>query len=264
MDIQKGKPERLTNEELALAVQAGKREELLTLWEQNSGLIAIKARRVLAATQSAGRADIDMDDLMQSAFLGLVQAVTLYNPAYRKSLTTLLDMTLRTAFAEATGYRTERKKHDPLNSAISINTPVSGKSDDSITLEDTLVADNDIEADLIAREEKKQLRLALNECLAGMLEVDRIAVKRYYLEGKSNSEISAELGCTDRQATDCRIQGLKILRKPYNADRLIPFLSDKALSIAYGCSGLQYFKNYGMSSTEAAVLEIERGNKHFK
>ena len=62
----------MTNEEMAARIQAGEKELLAPLWEQNRGLLYQRARRYEALGRLHG---LDCDDLMQCAFLALSKAV---------------------------------------------------------------------------------------------------------------------------------------------------------------------------------------------
>ena len=66
----------MTNEELAIKAKDGDADALLKLWEQNSGLTHIFARRKHDQLMANGNmCGVDMEDLTQAAFLALVRAV---------------------------------------------------------------------------------------------------------------------------------------------------------------------------------------------
>ena len=129
-----------TNEDIVAAIQSGDRDLLLVLWEQNRGLIYIKARRMMSVIRTCRRADIDMDDLMQAGFLGLSAAVERFDPSIGNKFLTVLDMTLQTAFANETGYRTMKQRNDPLNIAVSLDAP-PGNGSDCESYADIVLAD---------------------------------------------------------------------------------------------------------------------------
>ena len=77
----------MTNEELVSRIQAGqgdRRELMQQLYDQNSGAIWATVRRY------QGRAGMDAEDVMQSAYLGLDQAVRKYDPDRGAKFTTCL------------------------------------------------------------------------------------------------------------------------------------------------------------------------------
>lgn len=68
----------MSNEEMALAIQAGDNSLILPLWEQCKGLICKEAYRWARAFDS--RPEIDVDDLIQSGYFALVN-ITLVTSA---------------------------------------------------------------------------------------------------------------------------------------------------------------------------------------
>ena len=74
----------MSNEEMAIRIQAGERELLGPLWEQNSGLLYRLARRYEGLGRLHG---LEYDDLMQCAFLALSRAVEGFQEAKGYKLT---------------------------------------------------------------------------------------------------------------------------------------------------------------------------------
>lgn len=128
----------MSNEALAIRAKAGDSDALLALWEQVRRLVYRKALRVRLALGDDRLADLD--DLMQAAFLGLLAAVERFDPDAGYSFTTILGNTLKTAFAEATGYRSGRQQRDPMRGAVSLDEPLEGDDPAGDTRGD-LVAD---------------------------------------------------------------------------------------------------------------------------
>lgn len=124
----------MTNEELAVAVKQGEGERLETLWAQVRRFAWWRARRVLAALD--GSREADMDDLMQAAFLALVAAVERYDPEKGLQLLTYYSTALKTAFAEATGWRTAKQQRDPMHHADSLDRPLDWEDEGGDTLGD--------------------------------------------------------------------------------------------------------------------------------
>ena len=80
-----------TNEELAAEIQRGRSDLYGQLWEQVKRFVAYKALRRYEFVQD--RSGVDLEDLLQSAFLGLVAAVESFDPAGMASpfITTIVD-----------------------------------------------------------------------------------------------------------------------------------------------------------------------------
>ena len=112
-----------------------------------------------------------------------VAAVDSYNPTAGRSFISWLALTLKTAFAEAGGYRSRKQARDPLLHAVGLNVPLSDNEDEILTLADTM-PDPVAEADVTAVEDRdweKHRRDAL-EAAISTLEADQQATirRRYY------------------------------------------------------------------------------------
>ena len=114
----------MSNEELAIAIQQGEEGRTLELWEQVNGLVKRKAMQIMTALQLSGNPrGVEFDDLYQTGYLAMVAAVETYSPE-RGAFSTWFMFHLKTAFAEATGYRTKNGRCEPLNTAASLDRPV--------------------------------------------------------------------------------------------------------------------------------------------
>lgn len=112
----------MNNEELAAAIQAGERDKLMELWSGVRGYAWQQATRWNTAFQ--GTRGVTHEDLMQTAFLTLLDALKGYDPA-SGSFITWYAMRLKGAFSDAYGVRTRRDKLDPLQSAYSLDAPLT-------------------------------------------------------------------------------------------------------------------------------------------
>lgn len=94
----------MTNEELALEVQAG-RAGYGGLWEQVRRFIGQQAFRWFTLYgDMCRRAGVELDDLMQCGFLALQDAVKAFDPARGYSLLAYLTRRSPTVFARPAGY----------------------------------------------------------------------------------------------------------------------------------------------------------------
>ena len=66
----------MSNEELVQLIRAGEAERMADLWEQVRLFVIKQARRV----PLEGRADVELDDLIQSGYLAMVDAVAVQYP----------------------------------------------------------------------------------------------------------------------------------------------------------------------------------------
>ena len=122
----------MSNEELALQIRAGKRDRLMELWAQVRRFALQQARR----WAYLGRGGVTLEDLEQSAFLALLDALEGWRAEAGQFLT-WYGLRLKAAFTEATGQRTQRDRLDPLDRALSLEAPV-GDEDDTLTLADVI------------------------------------------------------------------------------------------------------------------------------
>lgn len=93
----------ITNEELVIAIQAGE-NRMGELWEQVERLVKWKAKRIMTALELKGSpCGVEFDDLYQSGYPALVEAVETYDPA-AGAFSTWFMYYLQKAFAVVTGY----------------------------------------------------------------------------------------------------------------------------------------------------------------
>ena len=121
----------MSNEELVQRVQAGERDWLMVLWAQVRGLVYDMARRRIWATDGLG--GVTLDDLMQAGFLGFLEAAESYKQGQGALFSTWLVYHLRRELNQAQG-----RRRNPLDRAVSLEAPLTGREDDPITLEDTI------------------------------------------------------------------------------------------------------------------------------
>ncbi len=110
-------------------------EELLKLWGEVRPFAYKRAIRWAAALGE--RSGATVEDLLQVAFLALVEAVEGYDPSSGVFLT-WYGLKLKAAFTEATGQRTKRQREDPLLTALSLDAPLTDDTGDPFTLADTI------------------------------------------------------------------------------------------------------------------------------
>ena len=158
----------MSNEELVAAIQAGAPERMGELWERVCGLVKWKANHVMTAMEGCPGRGVEFDDLYQSGYPAMVAAVESYDPA-AGAFSTWFVYHLKNAFAEATGYRTKKGRLDPLNSAVSMDKPLTDDADSGLFGD--FIPDQRAAATLEAvedREYQKQLHDALEIALGAV------------------------------------------------------------------------------------------------
>ena len=136
---------------IAEAVQRGDLN-ILTLWAAVRNYAVKKARRWAAALHH--RCGVEIDDLMQEAYLAMLRAVELWRPDGGAGFIGVFDFALRSAFADACNIRTVRGRNDPLQAAVSLDAPVGAGGEEISALAD-LVQDDQAEGRLLEVEREE-------------------------------------------------------------------------------------------------------------
>ena len=218
-----------TNEELALLLQQGDKTAAAPLWEQVRGWCfrVVSGYRPIAEANRA----IDPEDLMQCAFLGMLEAAKTYDPD-KGAFLTWLSFYVRKSSREALGLigRTKREHY----AAVSMEAPIG----EDLCIADTLEAES--VPDALEAEDLQQDVCAAVDALP---EHQQEILHMHYWEGATIAEISRQTG---RSAHAERNKALNELRrnKVLKADYMPDYLH----------WGLSTFKHTWTSSTEAAVL----------
>lgn len=123
----------MTNEELAVLVQAGQ-ADVLALWKQVRRFAIQRARRMERAVGVRG--GVTVEDLTQEGFLALLDALERWKPECEHTFITYFGTSLKKAFWECCGMRSEKQNRDPLRDCISLDQPANPDDPDSGTLGD--------------------------------------------------------------------------------------------------------------------------------
>jgi len=163
----------MTTNGIAAEVKAGQ-TGYLELWEAVRRFVHDQSYRWAAALNGLG--GVDNEDLQQTAFLALLEAVEGWE-SEKGAFLTIFGLKLKTAFSEATGLRTKRDRQDPLQAAVSLDAPLAG-DEGALTLADTLEDPSAAaEIDGVAeRDFQQRRREALAAALATLPEAQRAAV----------------------------------------------------------------------------------------
>lgn len=248
----------MSNEELVAAIQSGESERMGELWEQVEKFIAWKARRIMTTIEESST--IEVDDLIQSGYFALVAAVRSYKTDDGPFLK-WLSYYLKTAFAEAAGYRTTKMQNDPMRYALSIDYPMGEDNDNAFG---DLVPDLNAGEAMDAIEDdlwNKQLHAALDTALDAIPPQYGDVVRMRFYEGKTLGEISQEKNVSKVRVRQLENNGIKLLRGSEHACNLYPFYEFDF----YCGTGLQTFRNRGLSVQEQYLVIMEdrrrRGEK---
>ena len=181
----------MSNEELVAVIQGGE-DRMGELWQQVERLACWKANRIMTALN--GRGGVEFEDLYQSGYPAMVAAVDSYKPEVG-AFSTWFMLHLKTAFAEATGYRSNRQQRDPIHNAVSLDTPLTDDADSDDLM--AVVADPAGAGRMEAVEEaiyRQQLHDALEAALEAIPEECGTVLRQRYYEGRTLSDLAEAQG----------------------------------------------------------------------
>lgn len=242
----------MSNEEIALRIQTGETELMEKLWEGVEKLIRKQANRVSRAL--GGRFGAEADDLYQAGYFAVVAAVDTYT-ADAGSFVNWLMFHLKTAFADASGYRTVKGRRDPMRNSLSLDKPLGEEMDGAVF--GNLIPDSLAAATMEAIEEtlwREQLHEAM-ESVLGELPAEQSTVlrQRYYAQ-QTLADAAQNLGTTAEEVRKLEGKGLKALRHYKLAKKIRPFYDFDC----YAGTGLGAFRNSGMSVQERYLIDQEK------
>lgn len=244
----------MTAEEIAAAIQDGQKDLYADLWEQVSGFVAWQAKRYYVATGGVG--GVEVEDLVQSGYLAMLEALIYYDRAAGYKFNTILGNCLKTAFSSACGIRTS--KRDPLLHSLSINAPM-GEDQDGGELGETIADPRDDFAEADQRMFLEELRPALDKAISKLQPEQRDTINRRYFQGQNYEEISQATGIPPHTARSREREGLNELRKP--SAGLWRFVEES--TPYYLHVGKKAFNSTGTSAVEKIVLIRENIERRF-
>lgn len=244
----------MSNEELVSHIQQGDTSALVPLWEAVKGLVAWKARPILFALE--GKRGVTLDDFMQEGYLAVVEAVESYDPE-AGAFSTWLMFYLKKRFWELLGFRTERKRNDPINTTRSLDAPI-GDEDGDIWLE--IVPDPAGETALRDVEDQlwlEQLRDTVAMVMEDLPDQQQEVLHRRFWLNQNSDEIGAGMGISVNQTRNEEGKAIRRLRHADKCKHLRPFVDFSF----YTGTGLRAFRNSGMSIEERYVIKKENVQK---
>ena len=202
----KDKFEELSDEELICLSRDGEQEATETLLDRYKGMVLGKARSMYILGG-------DSDDLIQEGMLGLFKAVRDYDSGRDASFRTFAQLCVtRQLYTAVTA--SSRKKHLPLNTAISLSRPVREENGEEREedLLDCLEADasSNPEEYLISREEIERLEEKIEKELSPL----ERQVLELHLTGLGYVEIAHVLN-RDEKSTDNALQRIRTKLKKW-------------------------------------------------
>ncbi len=200
----------MSNEELAVLIQDGDNARILELWQQCNAFVWKQARREMFRLD--GRRGVDVNDLVQSGFLAMLDAAKSFDANAGFAFMTWLGFKIKTAFQEATGCRTKRQMMEPIDNAISLETPLTDEENGDVLGDLIIDTAAELAFDEIAENDRlRRLHDALEEALSTVPPEQADALRMKYFAGCS------------ADARACQ-KGLRALRHPNISKELRGFL----------------------------------------
>ena len=240
----------MSNEELVQVIQSGE-DRIEELWNQMERLVRWKAKRIMTTLE--GRGGVEFDDLYQSGYPALVEAVSTYK-ADSGSFSTWFMFYLKSAFAKAAGYRTQRENMEPLNNSLSLDMPMTDEADSALLID--FVPDQRAEAVMDAVEEKvwrEQLSEAVGSVMQNLPEKNREVLRMRYWDNLTLEEVGLQQGLSREAVRNIEKQGIRQLRQPQSACHLKSFYDFNF----YCHAGLSAFRRKGLSIQEQYMIIME-------
>ena len=140
-------------------------------------------------------------------------------------------------------------------SVLSLDQPTGDDDGEALTLADTLVADEDVCADVTDADEGRRLREDMTRALDRLPEDERTVLRAMFFENRSRGQVARLLRSSDEAVTVIRTRALRHLREPWARRLLLQYRADILSGYAYR-SSFTAWEATGCSSTEMAALKL--------
>lgn len=243
----------MTNEEIALRIQAGERNLIDVLWEQNTGLFMNKSYSLYTRNQHrCVLCGVEIEDIIQVCFLALLDAVRAFLPETGYKLMAYFKFPLLNHFSTLVGIRSV--KRDALNYSASLNETFG---EDKVKERIEALADADSMTPYEAVDDdifRSQLHNALEHAISNLSDNRAFTIRKRYFERKTLTQIAAEMGLTHQRISQLERKAIEKLK----CDRNLQAFNDEIIAHwAYKGTGLRSFMRSRISSVERVVFLIE-------
>lgn len=227
-----------------MQIQSGRTDLYLKLWSRVKRFVGKLAYSRMAVTLAyRNTRGCEVDDLIQSGYIALVEAVKTYR-AVGAHFLTWYSYYLRKAFRDAMGLR---RKDDLLDYCFSLD--AERYDDDTETWLDSVPDDEDGLADAENRLYQAQLREAIDKALDEIPERQALIVRRIDLEGKTLADAGEEIGLTYQRVSQLRKQAYRHLQYDKGLRSFVELNTNYFLHV-----GTSHFNSTHTSSTEQLAL----------
>lgn len=183
----------------------------------------------------------------------LVAAADTYDITAGRSFIGWLSLALKTAFAEAGGYRSCKQARDLLHHSGSLDVPTS---EDSDTVIGNLIPDPGAAQDFQDAEDRLylgQLHNALEKSLDELPDRQGDTLRRRFYQNRSLEDIAVAEGISKEAVRQWQMKGLRALRQRQELQRFVEERTPYYLRV-----GVSDFQRTGESAVERIVFRRER------
>ena len=249
----------MTNEELAIKIQAGEQNLIAELWEQNKGLFYLHANKLyIKYRERCDSAGVEFDDIVQTGYFALCDAVQAFQADGEYKFTSYIPFHLLNHFYALLGIKWHKKKwivRDMLNQASSLDESI-GDDDSNITRMDTVEDPESGKAFEAVIDDvfQSELRETFEKLISKLPEYYAATIRGRYFEGKKQGDIAAQMGVSHTAVNAYEREALRKLKKE---PELQAYHDEILLRYAYKGTGFASFREHWASSVERAVIEAE-------
>lgn len=188
--------DNMNDEEICACIQKGDKDGIDYLLNKYKDFVKKKARAYFLMGGES-------DDVIQEGMIGLMKAIWDYKPELRASFSTFASLCIdRQIYSAVKASR--RKKHQPLNSYVSLYEPTENEENAPVLLDTLDEGSESPEEYFFGKEDRQQMWDALCESLSSLEK----KVLCLFMEGLSCRQIAEELGKGEK-AIDNAISRIK-------------------------------------------------------
>lgn len=188
--------DRMSDEQICSCIQDGKKEGIDYLLNKYKGLVKQKARPFyLIGAES--------DDLIQEGMIGLMKAIWDYKPDFEMTFAGFAKLCISRQILSAVK-ASQRKKHQPLNSYVSLYEPAEDNENAPVLLDTLSEHRAGPEDSYFMKESRELIWQQLYETLSPM----ERKVLDLFMEGLSYGQIAKKLN-KDEKAVDNAVSRIK-------------------------------------------------------
>lgn len=240
----------MTNEELAMRIQAGDSACVERLWNNIHKLMHRIAGSIYKQRQErCTAAGVTQDDILQECFFVMLRAVDAYNPDAGYAFNSYIKYHLKNVINGLLGFRTAGQRYAPLNTCTSLEVDIAGEGDEGLRLEDML--EDPEGAEPFEAVEQSLMYEELYKAVNALPDQKRQIILYHFLRDIPLKDCAQLLGMhTIGNAFRIKQEALRALRQDPRLWSMAEYYSSGLKH-----TSLAFFRDTGTSSVEAAAIK---------